>query len=153
MPVIRVETVIEAPRHRCFDLARSVDAHLGSTADTSERVVSGRGSGLLELGEEVTWEARHLGFRQQLTARITEMQPPARFVDEMVKGAFAEFQHTHEFEERSDGATLMRDIFAYRSPLGLLGRIADAIFLEGYMRSFLRKRAHFLKCQAEQTAT
>ncbi len=31
---------------------------------------------------------------------IEAPQPPARFVDEMVKGAFAEFQHTHEFEER-----------------------------------------------------
>lgn len=74
MPVIRLETVIRAPRMTCFDLARSVGAHLGSTADTGERVVSGRRSGLLELGEEITWEARHLGVRQQLTARITRLE-------------------------------------------------------------------------------
>ncbi len=151
MPVIRLETVIGAPRQRCFDLARSVSAHLGSTADTGERVVSGRTSGLIELGEEITWEARHLGIRQRLTARITKLEPPARFVDEMVKGAFAEFQHTHEFEELSDGQTLMRDVFAYRSPLGPLGKIADALFLARYMRRFLEKRADFLKKQAEQT--
>ncbi len=150
MPEIRIETVIRAPRQTCFDLARSVSAHIGSTADTGERVVAGRTSGLLTLGEEVTWEARHLGVRQRLTARITRMEPPHVFVDEMVQGAFAEFRHTHEFEEQPPGSTLMRDVFAYRAPLGPLGRIADALFLERYMRRFLEKRAAFLKDEAER---
>jgi len=151
MPLIRIETIIKAKRQRCFDLARSVSAHLGSTADSGERVVAGRREGLLELGEEVTWEATHLGIRQRLTARITRLEPPGLFVDEMVKGAFAEFSHTHEFEEHEDG-TLMRDLFAYRSPLGALGKLADALFLERYMTRFLEKRAAFLKSEAERVS-
>jgi ligand-binding SRPBCC domain-containing protein len=151
MPLIRIETIIKADRQRCFDLARSVGAHLGSTADSGERVVAGRKEGLLELGEEVTWEATHLGIRQRLTARITRLEPPVLFVDEMVKGAFAEFQHTHEFEEHEAG-TLMRDLFAYRSPLGILGNLADALFLERYMTRFLEKRAAFLKSEAERSS-
>jgi hypothetical protein len=34
VPVILVETVIHAPIEVCFDLARSVEAHLRSTART-----------------------------------------------------------------------------------------------------------------------
>ena len=74
MPLIVLETVIRAAPERCFDLARSVDAHVASTHQSGERVVAGRTQGLLELGEEVTWEAVHLGLRQRLTAKITVLE-------------------------------------------------------------------------------
>ena len=152
MPLLRVETIIHAPREVCFDLARDVGAHLASTAQTGERVVAGKLAGLLDLGDTVTWEARHLGVRQRLTARITRMDRPAMFVDEMVSGAFAEFQHTHEFEALAEG-TRMCDRFVYRSPLGPLGRLADVLFLERYMQRFLEHRAAVLKAEAEKIAT
>jgi ligand-binding SRPBCC domain-containing protein len=153
MPTLRIETRIRAQREICFDLARSIDAHRGSTERTGERVAAGRQSGLMELGEEITWEARHMGVRQRLTARITRMERPRYFVDEMVKGAFAEFRHTHEFEDLGDGVTLMRDVFAYRAPLGVVGKIADSLFLARYMERFLETRAAFLKTEAERTNT
>src|SRR5579862_801065 len=104
MPLIHLETLIAAPAERCFDLARSVDVHVASTGQTSERVVGGVTQGLLELGESVTWEARHLGVWQRLTARITAMQRPDFFVDEMVAGAFKRFTHVHRFLARSGGS-------------------------------------------------
>ena len=58
MPTIRIATSIDAPPERCFDLARDVGAHVRSTAGTGERAVGGVTIGLLELGDEVTWEAR-----------------------------------------------------------------------------------------------
>jgi hypothetical protein len=39
----------------------------------------------------------------------------------------------------------------YRSPLGLLGRLADKLFLERYLRRFLTERAIFLKTAAESS--
>ena len=71
MPTIRVETRIEAPVERCFDLARDVDLHRRSLARTGERAVGGVTTGLLGPGDTVTWEGRHFGVRQRLTARIT----------------------------------------------------------------------------------
>ena len=71
MPLIVLETRIRAPRERVFDLARSIDAHQSSTSGTSERAVAGVTSGLIGLGEEVTWRARHLGVTQHLTVRAT----------------------------------------------------------------------------------
>jgi ligand-binding SRPBCC domain-containing protein len=148
MPTIRIATPINAPPERCFDLARDVGAHLQSTASSGERAVGGVTVGLLELGDEVTWEARHLGVRQRLTARITRLERPVLFEDVMVRGAFASLRHLHEFV-RHEGGTTMIDTFTFRSPLGPIGAIVDRIFLTGYMRRFLIFRARELKRMAE----
>lgn len=150
MPSIVVETRIRAPLARVFDHARDVGAHVESSAFTGERVVEpGRTSGLLELGDLLTFEGRHLGVRQRLTVRITAMEPPRRFVDEGVRGALRELRHVHEFFEEGDGATLMRDVVTWRSPFGILGRAADALFVARHMRWFVTEKQARLKSMAE----
>ncbi|WP_159881967.1 SRPBCC family protein [Paenibacillus puerhi] len=148
MPVIRQQLYIEAPPELCFDLSRSIDVHMDSMAQTGERAVGGRKSGLIECGETVTWEAVHFGIRQRLTARITEMERPYRFVDEMVSGAFRRFYHEHKFEVSGSG-TLVTDTFDYTSPLGGLGRLVDALFLERYMKRLLAQRNQVIRRIAE----
>ena len=148
MPSIRVETAIAASPERCFDLARDVDAHMRSTAGTEERAIAGVTTGLMGLGDEVTWEARHLGVRQRLTVRITRFERPRMFEDEMVRGVFASMRHVHEFHSR-DGGTTMVDTFTFASPLAPIGAIVDRLFLTGYMRRFLVSRAAALKRMAE----
>src|SRR5438045_2573161 len=108
MPTLVLETTIAAPRPRCFDLSRDLDLHLRSMTESGERAVAGRLSGLIGMGEEVTWEARHFGLTHQHTSRITAFDPPAHFRDSMVRGRFARFEHDHYFLEQS-GGTLMRD--------------------------------------------
>ena len=66
----------------------------------------------------------------------------------MEEGAFKEFEHEHQFIEKNN-VTLMIDIFEYKSPLGLLGKIADSIFLKRYMRNLLAKRNLVIKEFAE----
>lgn len=151
MPVIRLETFIQAPVELCFDLARDVEAHTASTAETGERAVAGVTSGLLGLHDEVTWEAKHLGVRQRLTSRITAMERPRMFVDEMQRGAFKSLRHLHLFEQK-EGGTLMIDELTFASPFGPLGRLVDALFLEGYMRRFLMKHNEYIKRVAEERA-
>jgi ligand-binding SRPBCC domain-containing protein len=151
VPILHLVTDIAAPRELCFDLARSVDAHLASAADTGERAVAGVTAGLLALGDEVTWEAVHLGIRQRLSVRITALERPTFFVDEMVSGAFARFRHLHTFEATSTG-TKMTDAFDFTSPLGPLGRMADALFLGRYMTRFLERRNDVLRTMAEARA-
>lgn len=148
MPVINYEIYVDAPIEFCFDLTRNVDIHTETTAKTKERAIAGVTSGLMEKGDTVTWEATHLGVKQKLTAKIIEMNKPHNFTDVMVKGAFHSFTHTHEFIEQGNG-TLMRDRFDYRSPLGVLGKIADRLFLEKYMHRFIAERAMELKRIAE----
>jgi ligand-binding SRPBCC domain-containing protein len=150
MPLIVIETTIHAPLELCFDLARDVDAHAESAAFSSERIVEpGRTKGLLEQGDLVAFEGRHFGIRQRFVARITELDRPSRFVDEMVHGAFKRLRHIHEFEPVGN-ATLMRDIIEWQAPLGFIGGLADALFLRRHMAWFVSTKQRALKQIAER---
>ena len=151
MPRLELKTLLAAPPERCFDLSRSVEAHLHSTSRSGERVVGGVRAGLLNLGDEVTWEARHLGVRQRLTSRITQFDRPRHFRDSMVRGAFARFDHDHFFEATATG-TLVRDLFDFAAPLGPLGWAAERLVLTAYMTRFLTERNEDLKRLAESEA-
>src|SRR5947208_8599033 len=124
MPLITILTIIQASPERCFDASRDLDLHLKSMGHTGERAVAGRTSGLIELGEQVTWEARHFGIRQRFTSHITGYDRPRHFQDSMLRGAFRSFVHDHYFDSRADG-TLMKDVLTFQSPLGFLGAIVD----------------------------
>ena len=151
MTSIVVETRIAAPIELCFDLARNVDAHVSTSASTGERAVGGKTSGLLDLGDAVTFEAVHFGIRQRLTSKIVELVRPRRFVDELVSGAFASLRHVHEFAV--DGSSVvMRDTLTWRSPLGVLGVMADRLFVERHLRAFIEKKQAELKAHAERAA-
>lgn len=151
MARIDVSTLVHAPRERVFDLARSIDVHQDSTQGTQERAVAGVLHGLIELDEQVTWEARHFGIRQRLTATISAFDRPRHFQDRMLAGAFKSLQHDHDFAEHEQG-TLMRDRLEFRSPFGVLGRIADKLVLTAYMRRFLLRRNAVIKQIAETDA-
>ncbi len=148
MPVIELSTLIHAPRSRVFDLARSIDAHRAAAGETDERAVAGITSGLIGMGQELTWEARHFGIRQRLTVRIDAFESPCHFRDVMIRGAFKAMVHDHFFDEHPSG-TLMRDRFAFSSPLGPLGALVDGLVLAAYMRRFLLRRNAVLRQLAE----
>jgi ligand-binding SRPBCC domain-containing protein len=149
MPELCLHTTINAPIHIVFDLARSIDLHILSLEHTNEKAVAGRMTGLVEKGETVTWRAKHLGVTQELTSLITDVETHHYFADELVKGAFHHFKHEHFFEKLEDGSTLMKDIFDYTSPLGILGKLVDFLFLEKYMTRLLEQRNLTLKQVAE----
>jgi ligand-binding SRPBCC domain-containing protein len=148
MPIIDLSIFIAAPPELCFDLARDIDLHIASAGGTKERAIAGVTTGLISLGEEVTWQATHFGIRQRLTSRITMFDRPVHFRDSQVRGTFRHFDHDHFFAAES-GGTVMQDVFDYTSPFGLLGRLADRLFLKSYMTQFLRKRAAAIKRAAE----
>jgi ligand-binding SRPBCC domain-containing protein len=149
VPIIQLHTHINAPIQRCFDVARDIDIHVASTAHTGERAIAGRTSGLIGPGETVTWRAKHFGIWQNLTSKITGFDAPNFFADEMVNGAFKSFRHEHYFtEDRKQ--TVMRDVFVFESPLGMLGKLADWLFLKRYMTGLLVTRNLVIKEEAEK---
>ena len=148
MPRIELLTEIKANKEIVFDLSRSIDLHKISTEHTNETAIAGKTNGLIELNEYVTWKAKHFGIYQKLTSRITEYKRSDFFIDEMEKGAFKSFRHEHHFEDVKDG-TLMKDIFVYKAPFGILGKLADELFLKKYMTDLLIKRNRTIKEFAE----
>jgi ligand-binding SRPBCC domain-containing protein len=58
-----------------------------------------------------------------------DTHPPLRFVDQQLRGPYALWHHTHEFEAAPEG-TLMRDTVRYAIPFGPLGELAHALFVK-----------------------
>jgi len=148
MPIITLETRIKSDIETCFDLSRSIDLHQISTPGTHEKAIAGVTSGLIELGETVTWEARHLGMLQQLTSRITAMNRPFHFRDEQVKGVFRSIIHDHFLEQHGD-TVIMKDSFRFETPCGFLGKVFNTIFLKRYLTKLLSERNNIIRDYAE----
>ena len=148
MPRIELSQYVDAPVERCFDLARSIELHEASIRRTKERAIGGVTTGLIGAGQEVTWQARHFGVRQTLTSRITAYDRPRHFRDSQVRGAFRHFDHDHWFTPEGRG-TRMREVFDYQAPFGILGRMAESLFLNRYMRRFLTDRMAVVRRVAE----
>ena len=171
METLEEITVIAAPVERCFDLARSVEAHLAGNVHWGEQAVAAGGvtAGLVGLGQRVAWRARHFGVRWTLESEITAMERPAYFRDAMVRGPFARMEHEHFFRAvdarpsarrdlrvaRAPGGlphTEMRDVFRFAAPLGPLGRVAEWVVLRRYMERLLRERCEAIREIAESDA-
>src|SRR5580698_9351706 len=103
METIRLMTWIDAPVERCFKLSTSIDLHIASGADYSEKAIGGVTSGLIGEGQTVTWEGRHLGFTLQHRSRVDVWRPYSHFRDVMVDGVFEHFEHDHHFATMDDG--------------------------------------------------
>ena len=115
---------------------------------TRERVVTSIASDLLGPSAVVTWEATHFGAQIRLMSKITQFDPPRSFEDEQIAGPFQSFWHRHEFSDES-GVSVMTDLVRYRAPFGLLGRLAERVFLDRYLRVLLERRAAHLRSLAE----
>ena len=59
-----------------------------------------------------------------------------------------DIKHRHQFSD-DQKTTIIKDEFEFGAPLGLLGRIAEILFLTSYMKRFLLARNDKLKQLAE----
>jgi ligand-binding SRPBCC domain-containing protein len=148
MPTLHITTVIHAPIERVFDLSRSVSLHRRSMDRHREEAVAGKTGGLMEEGESVTWQARHLGKTRRFTSKVTRMDVPAFFCDEMTSGDFKSFRHEHHFQAIANG-TVMMEYLQFETPYGWVGRMANRLFLENYIKRLVKKRNHLIKDCAE----
>jgi ligand-binding SRPBCC domain-containing protein len=145
---LKLVTQIDAPIATAFDFARDIDLHVQSMRNTGERAIAGRTSGLIGLGETVSWRANHFGVRWTLTSRVTAFKPPRCFVDEQVQGPFSSFRHEHLFDP-VNGGTVMTDIWEHSVPFGILGELVDRMILARSLASLLAVRAKSIKAASE----
>ncbi|MBY0534798.1 MAG: SRPBCC family protein [Chitinophagaceae bacterium] len=149
MPLIHLTTFIEAPVQKVFDLSRDISWHEKSMKHTGEKAVAGVTMGLINLGESVTWKAKHVGKQRYLTMKITEMQAPNNFTNEMTKGDFKSIKHQHFFKSIENG-TLMIDLFEFKTPYGVVGSLFNQLYLTNYLKRLLELRNKQLKEAAER---
>jgi ligand-binding SRPBCC domain-containing protein len=143
VPEIVQRTMVRAPVGDVFDMSLDLDVERVAGRRFHVRAVEGAGrtSGRIGLGERVRWRVRLLGAVPVThTSAIVELEHPHRFVDEMAEGLFAQFRHEHSFEAEGPRMTIMTDRMSWRSPLGVLGRVADAVFVRRTLRQLLADR-------------
>jgi ligand-binding SRPBCC domain-containing protein len=148
MSYIHITTFIEAPVERVFHLSRSIRLHQHSMAAYREEAIQQPSSGLINLGETITWKAKHLFKVRFLKIKVTAMQAPFSFVDEQVLGDFKSMKHEHFFKPVENG-TIMIDQFHYTLRYGKLGSLINGIFLKSYLHRLLEERNRAIKKAAE----
>ena len=145
-----VRTLVRADVEVVFDLSLDLDVEVAAGRSLGVRAVAGRTSGRIGLGESVRWEGRLLRVLPvSHTSEIVELERPGRFVDEMRAGVFAEYRHEHRFEVEGPDMTIMTDRLRWRSPLGPLGRLADAAYVRPALLRLLAARNQEITRRAE----
>jgi ligand-binding SRPBCC domain-containing protein len=125
-----------------FDLSLDIDAHVASMSHTGERAISGVTTGVIGLGDTVTWRARHFGVWWTMTSQITALDRPSHFTDGQVRGPFKTFVHEHRFEQLATGSR-MTDTITVASPI--FGALVERLVLAPYLRRLIaRRNAHLV---------
>jgi ligand-binding SRPBCC domain-containing protein len=151
MTEIFLTTRINAKPDIVSGLSRDIDLHQHSMEQTGEKAIAGVTSGVINLGETVTWKGKHFGIWLTHKSKITEMHHPDYFVDEMEDGHFNSFRHFHYFKQEYDG-TVMVDRILYETPYGVAGRWFDRAVLKRYLTRLVRARNAVIKTMAEKAA-
>jgi ligand-binding SRPBCC domain-containing protein len=144
MTQIILDTVINAPIQKVFNLSLNIDFHTQSASQTKEQAIAGVTTGQIGQGETVTWRGQHFRIWLQHTSIISEHKYPYFFVDEMIKGKFKSFRHEHYFYVNGK-QTLMQDVLSYEAPYGILGKLFNRLLLKNHLTHFIKIRNSSLK--------
>lgn len=80
-----------------------------------------------------------LGIQLDWMTEITQVQHEKYFIDEQRFGPYKFWHHQHHFEE-IPGGVLMTDLLTYGMPLGILGQMANGIFVAGKLQQIFNYR-------------
>lgn len=83
-------------------------------------------------------------FKTAWVTEITHVVDKWYFVDEQRFGPYAMWHHQHHFEAQS-GGVLMTDILHYRVPLGIVGKLVNALFVQRKVKSIFEYRFNLLE--------
>ncbi|MEP7257651.1 MAG: SRPBCC family protein [Flavitalea sp.] len=79
------------------------------------------------------------GIKLYWMTEITHVQPMDFFIDEQRYGPYAMWHHQHHFKS-IEGGVEMTDIIHYKNPLGILGTMANSIFIRPKLRRIFEYR-------------
>ncbi|OAV45742.1 SRPBCC family protein [Lewinella sp. 4G2] len=86
------------------------------------------------------------GFSTDWVTEITQIKHHEHFIDDQRVGPFALWHHQHHFRELPKGeGTEMTDILHYQAPLGILGTIADKLFVHRQVQGIFEAREEAIK--------
>lgn len=98
----------------------------------------------MEKNAFINYRIKILAIPLYWTTKITDYNPPFSFTDEQLKGPYSLWRHTHIFVE-CNGGTLMTDEVLYSIPYGILGEIAQKIYVKRELDNIFSFREKTIK--------
>lgn len=131
---------IDAPPGKIWDF-------VSSPANLARITPPGMGFDIISPSEKRMYEGIIIIYRVKPLAgipvtwvtEITHITEGSYFVDEQRSGPYALWHHRHFIEPEGDG-TVMTDIVTYLPPFGILGRIANSLFIKRKLRQIFDYR-------------
>lgn len=83
---------------------------------------------------------------------ISQVNEPYYFIDDQISGPYSLWHHQHHFKEVFGGVEMTDDLH-YAIPFGVLGRLANAIFVQREVNSIFEFRFRFLETYFTKSKT
>ena len=84
-----------------------------------------------------------LGIKMDWISEILQVEKNHYFIDEQRFGPYAFWHHQHIFEEVENGV-LVKDLIHYKVPLGIIGTLANKLFVESQIEDIFAHRQKVL---------
>lgn len=85
------------------------------------------------------------GIKSNWVTEITQVKEQEFFIDEQRFGPYSMWHHEHWFEVLPNGNTLMKDKISYKIPFGVLGHLAQRIFIKSQLKRIFEYRFQTLE--------
>jgi ligand-binding SRPBCC domain-containing protein len=131
-------SIIPAPRPQVFDYASDV-SNLGEIMAANYKIELTSPAPKLKKGSEYEIRITRVGVSVLWGIVIEEVIPSEIVRDRQSHGPFSLFVHTQKFEDHGQG-TLLTDLIEYDVPFGLLGKIADDLFVRRDLVNIFKNR-------------
>ncbi|MGL6269861.1 MAG: SRPBCC family protein [Chitinophagaceae bacterium] len=150
MSVYSIKTVQKLPVS--LELAWSFFSHPKNLAEMTPEYLNLRFTNTLfgekmYPGQVMTYKVKPLfGIPLFWMTEITQVEDKKYFVDEQRVGPYSLWHHQHHFKE-IEGGVEMTDLIHYQLPLGVLGKLANSLFVKKQLNTifdFRYKRAEEL---------
>ncbi len=119
------------------NLERITPSHMGF------KITSGE-PGSMYPGQIISYKVSPLpGIKTSWVTEITHVEDQKFFVDEQRFGPYSMWHHEHHFEIKDNGV-LMIDKVSYKIPFGILGHIAQVLFVKKQLAGIFNYRVKVL---------
>jgi uncharacterized protein (TIGR01777 family) len=140
---LRSRTVVDAPLDETFAFF-SKAANLGVITPADMKFSIEGGIPPMAQGALIDYRLRVGPIPVRWRTRIARWEPGHSFVDIQEKGPYRVWWHEHTF--RADGnRTIMEDRVLYAAPLGILGRLANGLFVAPTLRKVFQFRGDVIR--------